>query len=309
MHTKCSNLEPGLFQSKAPVTVREFGDRYTLIGPLNPKTVAHEVEALEPASSYLKAALNTLSSYGVKYHYGRWLIEGAPHVLLFDLASVWERLSRWKRYFWNMLNASASDEDVEANNAVSFGYVVAWFFDEVGVPPGLSQGGAGFAAMCRLPNQDFCKIQSAFLHLPPLWLAAAGLILAAKRRLELATIFTAHATVLGRHLSASGVDLYGNLQNFDCEKEATDGGIYRRYRIEYLATQCADCFTTVSNITGYEAENLLKRSPDCILPSGLNIANVMTHVRGGGGGDPGPCYRSKKGQRCLTLDFGRVFYS
>ena len=48
---------------------------------------------------------------------------------------------------------------------------------------------------------------------------------------------------------------------FDIDKEAGDRGIYHRYCIERAAVHCAHVFTTVSEITGYEAEHLLKRKP------------------------------------------------
>lgn len=93
------------------------------------------------------------------------------------------------------------------------------------------------------------------------WLAGAGLILIRKRSLNLATIFTTHATLLGRYLCAGDVDFYNNLKYFDVDAEAGKRGIYHRYCIERAAAHCADVFTTVSHITAYEAEHLLKRKP------------------------------------------------
>ena len=75
------------------------------------------------------------------------------------------------------------------------------------------------------------------------------------------TVFTTHATLLGRYLCAGSVDFYNNLQYFDVDHEAGKRGIYHRYCIERSATHCADVFTTVSHITAYESEHLLKRKP------------------------------------------------
>ena len=61
------------------------------------------------------------------------------------------------------------------------------------------------------------------------------------------------------------------MQYFDVDHEAGKRGIYHRYCIERSATHCADVFTTVSHITAYEAEHLLKRKPDGVLPNGLNV--------------------------------------
>ena len=94
------------------------------------------------------------------------------------------------------------------------------------------------------------------------WLSGVALPLCKKRRIDVTTIFTTHATLLGRYLCAGSVDFYNNLQYFDVDAEAGKRGIYHRYCIERAATHACDVFTTVSHITAYESEHLLKRKPD-----------------------------------------------
>ena len=122
------------------------------------------------------------------------------------------------------------------------------------------------------------------------WLAGLAIPLCRKRHIDVTTIFTTHATLLGRYLCAGSVDFYNNLSYFDADQEAGKRGIYHRYCIERSAAHCADVFTTVSHITAYEAEHLLKRKPgssffprlpllfltqcddaDGVLPNGLNV--------------------------------------
>jgi len=93
------------------------------------------------------------------------------------------------------------------------------------------------------------------------WLAGVAIPLMRKRHTDLTTIFTTHATLLGRHLCAGSTDFYNNIQNFVVDEEAGKRGIYHRYCIERAAAHCADVFTTVSQITAYEAEHLLQRKP------------------------------------------------
>ncbi len=92
-------------------------------------------------------------------------------------------------------------------------------------------------------------------------MASIGLILSKKKNINVASIFTTHATLLGRFLCAGNVDFYNNIKNFDIDYEAGRRGIYHRYCIERAATHLCDVFTTVSHITAYEAEHLLKRKP------------------------------------------------
>uniref|UniRef100_A0A674NQ41 Glycogen [starch] synthase n=1 Tax=Takifugu rubripes TaxID=31033 RepID=A0A674NQ41_TAKRU len=103
------------------------------------------------------------------------------------------------------------------------------------------------------------------------WLAGLGLVLCRQRQLPVATIFTTHATLLGRYLCAGNVDFYNKLSEFNVDKEAGDRQIYHRYCIERAAAHCAHVFSTVSKITAIEAEHLLKRKPDIITPNGLNV--------------------------------------
>ena len=87
-----------VIKSKVPVhRYSEFGDRYTLIGPLSYKSAPMEVEAEEPSDPHIAATLESMRVKGVKCLYGRWLIyDGNPHVLLFDTGSQYHRLDEWK---------------------------------------------------------------------------------------------------------------------------------------------------------------------------------------------------------------------
>lgn len=250
--TEVANRVGGIYsviKSKAPVTTREYKNRYTLIGPLNRKSAAIEVEELPPASEPLRQALEAMAGRGVQYVYGRWLIEGAPRVLLFDLGSAYGYLNEWKGDLWSTANIPAPDTDGETNDAIVFGYLVAWFLGEYVAKD------TGHAVVAHFHE----------------WLAGVAIPLCRKRRLDVTTIFTTHATLLGRYLCAGSVDFYNNLQNFDVDSEAGKRGIYHRYCVERAAAHSADVFTTVSHITAFEAEHLLKRKPDGVLPNGLNV--------------------------------------
>lgn len=238
-----------VIKTKAAVTVHEFGDRYTLIGPLVGKTAAAEVEAEKVTNPHMKEILEEMTRQGVKWMYGRWLIEGAPHVLLLDTNSIADRLNSWKGDLWNVAGIPSPPNDQETNDAILFGYLVGWFLGD-------------FVA------REKKKAVIAHFHE---WLAGVAIPLLRKRRTDLTTIFTTHATLLGRYLCAGSVDFYNNIQHFSVDEEAGKRGIYHRYCIERGAAHCSDVFTTVSQITAYEAEHLLKRKPDGVLPNGLNV--------------------------------------
>ena len=90
-----------------------------------------EVEAEVPTDPHLAASLDALHDQGVKSLYGRWLIEGNPHVLLFDTSSQYNRLDEWKGDLWNLAGIPTPPNDNETNETIVFGYLVAWFLGEV----------------------------------------------------------------------------------------------------------------------------------------------------------------------------------
>ena len=91
-----------------------------------------EVEPLEPThdEAFMKA-LESMRAHGVKCLYGRWLIEGAPKVLLFDTGSQYHKIDEWKTDLWNLAGIPTPPNDHETNETVIFGYLVAWFLGEV----------------------------------------------------------------------------------------------------------------------------------------------------------------------------------
>ncbi|KAI1963881.1 glycogen synthase isoform 1 [Ophidiomyces ophidiicola] len=250
--TEVANRVGGIYsvlKSKAPVTTAEYGDRYTLIGPWNRASAVVEVEPLVPSNPHILGAIDAMKERGIDIEYGRWLIEGAPRVVLIDTSAGYKYLDEWKGDLWNAAGIPSPPGDSETNEAIVFGYLVAWFLGEY---------------ICRDANH------AVIAHFHE-WLAGVALPLTKKRRMDVTTIFTTHATILGRYLCAGSVDFYNNLQNFDVDSEAGRRGIYHRYCIERAAAHSADVFTTVSHITAYESEHLLKRKPDGVLPNGLNV--------------------------------------
>ncbi|CAD6580866.1 MAG: proteasome regulatory particle base subunit, partial [Tremellales sp. Tagirdzhanova-0007] len=228
----------------------EYGDRCCLIGPLSYKSAPMEVESEEPEpGTPFALTIAAMQERGVKLIYGRWLIEGAPRVLLFDTGSCYNRMDEWKTDLWNLAGIPTPPNDHETNETIVFGYIVAWFLGE-------------------FSSRETSTAIIAHFHE---WQAGLAIPLCRKRHIDVTTIFTTHATLLGRYLCAGSVDFYNNLQYFDVDHEAGKRGIYHRYCIERSAAHCADVFTTVSHITAFESEHLLKRKPDGVLPNGLNV--------------------------------------
>lgn len=311
-----------VIRSKAGVTVSELGDQYCLLGPYSEACVRTEVEILEPSNSgqarFLRRTIDSMRARGVKVTYGRWLIEGYPQVVLFDVGSGSWLLDEAKTELWSVSHIGIPPHDHEANDAVLFGSLVSWFLGEFlnqlqmeskingettsptwspySEPRRKTASSPNTFAATTTPASNGSAIifsagptngdasspssrpSSPLLSRPPRllahfheWLSGLGLVFCRTRKLGIATVFTTHATLLGRYLCAANVDFYNNLENFNLDHEAGGRQIFHRYCAERAAASLAHCFTTVSRITAFEATHLLKRSPDAITPNGLSV--------------------------------------
>ncbi|CAL8279139.1 unnamed protein product [Gadus morhua 'NCC'] len=239
-----------VIQTKAKITVDEWGENYFMMGPYYEHNFQTQVEACEAPLPAIRGAMDALISNGCQVFFGRWLIEGSPYVLLFDVGGASGNLDRWKGDLWDSCNIGLPSHDHEAGDALILGSLVAWFFKEL--------------------TDRLGDAPNVIAHFHE-WQAGAGLILSRARKIPMATVFTTHATLLGRYLCAGNVDFYNNLGKFDIDREAGERQIYHRYCLERAAVHCAHVFTTVSQITAVEAQHILQRKPDVITPNGLNV--------------------------------------
>jgi len=244
-----------VIRSKTGVSVQELGDQYILLGPYKENHARTEIEEEEFSPNHpLGQAVRAQREMGYRVVCGRWLVEGNPQVILFDVGSAAYRMNEFKQALYEEAGIGVPYEDIEVNDTVIFGFMVAQFL-----------GNFRYQA----ENYSDCppRIVAHFHE----WMAGTGLIMTRLWKLDMATVFTTHATQLGRHLCAGDTDFYNRLDSFDCDVEAGKRQIYHRYCLERAAVHLSHVFTTVSEITGIEAEHLLKRKPDVITPNGLNV--------------------------------------
>ena len=81
---------------------------------------------MEPKDKAMIATREAMGSRGIRTLYGRWLIDGAPRVLLFDTKSAYGYLDEWKGDLWSTCGIPSPPGDDETNEAIIFGYVIAW---------------------------------------------------------------------------------------------------------------------------------------------------------------------------------------
>jgi glycogen(starch) synthase len=237
-----------VLRSKAAEMIKRRGDRCCLIGPYNPATAAVEFEEM-PSDGVIRRALDGLRATGVPCHFGRWLIAGRPRVILLDYRARFGSLDQDKYLLWADHGITTMAGDGEVNEVVAFGFVVTEFFRILtAIAPG--------------------RPLLAHFHE---WMGGIAVPRIAHLRLPVTTIFTTHATLLGRYLASDNPYFYDHLPFVNSDAEAAKYNILPRHQIEKAAAHSSTVFTTVSEVTSIEAEKLLGRVPDMILPNGLNI--------------------------------------
>lgn len=121
-----------MIRSKAYVSTEELGDQYCLLGPYKEASARTEVEECEfPTGSPFHTAANSMRAQGFKIHCARWLVDGNPQIILFDISSGAWKLDEYRNELWEKCNIGIPHLDVESNDAVILGYMIAHFIGEV----------------------------------------------------------------------------------------------------------------------------------------------------------------------------------
>ncbi|RMG68826.1 MAG: glycosyltransferase [Bacteroidetes bacterium] len=246
-----------VIRSKVPSMAQRWGDRYCLIGPWVHPNVSAIFEPIEAPNDPFGRAVRKMREMGFEVHYGRWLTTGRPRTVLFNPYSVYDRLGEIKYLLWEHHGISTPGDDDLINKVVAFGWLVKVF-------------------MTRLCEEEV-NTRPVVAHIHE-WMAATAIPEIRRDNLPIATVFTTHATMLGRYLAMNDPDFYDHLPFYDWEKEARYFNIETIIRIERAAAHGAHIFSTVSEVTAQECIHLIGRKPEVILPNGLNIERFsITH--------------------------------
>ena len=102
------------------------------------------------------------------------------------------------------------------------------------------------------------------------WMTGMGALYLQKAVPEIATIFTTHATSIGRSIAGNNKPLYDYLFAYNGDQMARELNMEAKHSIEKQTAHHVDCFTTVSEITNNECKELLDK-PSNLLAK-FNIA-------------------------------------
>jgi len=238
-------------KSKVPTMLDTYGENYFLIGPYFPEKARLDFrEVNEPADSVLGSTISHMRELGFEIHYGYWLLEDSrPRVLLINPSIGYERLNDVKTRLWQKHQISTFLQNDNVDQVLGFGEVVRLLMSQ-------------FTAHLDI-NQD------VLLHFNE-WMSASCLPDLVTDEIRVATVFTSHATVLGRYLAPNETDYFANIEQFQWLPKARHYGIESAAAIERVAAQKAHVLVTNSELTAKECEVFLGRKPDTIVGNGIN---------------------------------------
>ena len=240
-----------VIRSKVPSVIEKWGkDNYCLIGPYFADQAAAHFDPATDYSTPIGKAVLKLQERGFDIHYGQWIVSGRPNVVLFNPYSVFDMLSEIKHFLWKDYHISLPGNDKLLDEVAAFGYQVKEFFNYI----------------CQ--SEFYSEHVIAHFHE---WMAGIPIPGIRKDGLKIKIVFTTHATLLGRYLAMNDPQFYEHLAFYNWEVEAKKFNVLPIAQIERAAAHGSHIFTTVSDITGNECTHLLGRTPDLILPNGLNI--------------------------------------
>ncbi|MEK6782022.1 MAG: glycosyltransferase [Bacteroidota bacterium] len=240
-----------VIRTKAPSMMENHSGHFCMIGPYLGKSIQAELEPLDDAADIFGQAAANLSKKGYEVIYAEWLITGKPRVVLLNPNAIAEKaLAVIKYLLWKNHNISTPSGNTLIDQVIGFAYLTKLFFDEL-----VKLAGHGN------------KIIGHFHE----WMAGLPILDIKRDKMPVKTIFTTHATQLGRHLAINSPLFYAHLPFFRWEDEAKKFGVETEAAIEYGCAQNCDVMTTVSDVTARECKHILRRTPEVILPNGLNI--------------------------------------
>ena len=239
-------------KSKAKL-LKEIYENYFLIGPYFEKNAQIDFTKKRPPKE-LKQIFDELKKDNIKCYYGIWNIKGEPNCILIDAKGLADKKNEFKKLMWEHFQIDSINSNWEFEEPLIWSMAVGMLLEKA---------------------QGIFKSKKIVAHFHE-WLAGFSLLYLKMQKSHIKTIFTTHATMLGRTIAGSGQPLYSILDKINPEEEARKLGIMDKYSTEKACALNAEVFTTVSEITSIEAEKLLGRKADILLLNGLDMEQFPT---------------------------------
>lgn len=241
-----------VLSTKAQTLKKEYKDKVIFIGPDvwtadNPSPYFIHESTPMPLKKWLS---QVMLPEGVTVRAGRWDVPGKPMVVLVGFNGMYAKNNELFGKMWEFFRVDSLHANGDYPEACAFSHAAALVIEDLARYFGIEDG------------------KRMIAHFDE-WTTGMGLLHVKHTLPAMATVFTTHATCIGRSICGNGKPLYDYLPGYNGDQMARELNMEAKHSLEKAAAIQADCFTTVSEITARECEQLLGRRPDVVTPNGF----------------------------------------
>lgn len=238
-----------VLSTKAKTLQKLYKDKTIFIGP--------DVWSDENPSPYFIESRTLLKDWktnaqlpeGINVRIGRWDIPGKPIVILVKFDALYAVKDEFYGLMWNLYGVDSLHAYGDYDEACAFSHAAGLVIESI----------------CRYQGIEGKNIIAHFDE----WTTGMGLLYVKHVLPQVATVFTTHATSIGRSICGNNKPLYDYLKGYNGDQMAGELNMQSKHSLEKAAAHNADSFTTVSEITATECEQLLDKRPHVVTPNGF----------------------------------------
>ena len=191
---------------------------------------------------------------GLKIRVGRWTIPGEPISILVDFNPFFEKKDKIYGWLWEHYGVDSLHAYGDYDEASMFSYAAALVVESF--------------------YHHYLDSSKKVIYHANEWMCGLGALYINNKLPEIGTIFTTHATSIGRSIAGNMKPLYDYLFAYNGDQMAGELNMQSKHSIEKQTAHYVDCFTTVSDITAKECVELLDKPVDVVLPNGFDDSFV-----------------------------------
>lgn len=246
-----------VLSSRAKTLQDDMKDRVFFIGPDFWK---------EKESPYFKEDASLLAEWqwqakeeGLKVRVGRWTVPGEPIAILVDFQPYFEQKNEIYGWLWENYGVDSLHAYGDYDEASMFSYAAALVVE----------------SYCHFAEErELFTAKTKLIYHANEWMCGLGALYINNRLPQIGTVFTTHATSIGRSIAGNQKPLYDYLFAYNGDQMADELNMQSKHSIEKQTAWYVDCFTTVSDITANECKELLDKPVDVVLPNGFDNSFV-----------------------------------
>ena len=237
-----------VLSTKAHTLQQIFNDKEIFIGPdVWADTVVPDFQEEVALFADWKRHAEEVDHLRVKV--GRWNVPGTPPVILVDFKPYFSERDAFFYAMWDNFRVDSIHAYGDYDESCIFAYAVGKVIES-------------FYHFYKLENK---RVAALFNE----WMLGMGALYVRKHIPAIATLFTTHATSIGRSIAGNNKALYAYMDGYNGDQMAKELNMEAKHSVEKQTAHFVDCFTTVSDITARECKQLLDKEPDIVTPNGF----------------------------------------